>query len=707
MDKIDIHLLMQKVKEFIKKEKARVVAVGLICLLILACFVFSRPSKDTTFDIDEGGVPLAVNNEQDAHYFIMIDEKTSHDYFGSLLKSKYIGDGSFLYRNGEYTYNPPSLTGTLYEGCTIEWSRVIFSSGNYRVIGKVIKGPELEDRFVVEQEEIEGNLVFDTKADMVNAELESGSEVEVLGYSTKGDGGAAKYRIIDTAASKADGLFIEALKNGKYAELIVPSDGLISVALYGIFPNSEISDRLNKLIEMSCNKVSGLRFESGDYIVDKPVVLKSLSYYGSDGTWFIVSPHFDTYDDKIFLTSPNSRDSIELVNLGFLYETSANHPLANKETILVALQETESCRIDSCTFISRPAAQNPGFMRTDLLWFKHSAVTKDITIKNSVFENHTGEAYTGSVTDYIAGGCLWACGKYDDFSGIISNIVVDNCVIYNSTSDEAVAVWKGNVSNVVIKNSTISCNYHNSDNLISFFNGSFNNCVIDRCRLESNSPCKYLVKHNTYINQSDFSLLNNEIYLNAGGLSTNDALGVLNITGNGADESGRTRVEMSGNTIDAPDGVSLKVVLRSKSTMGNSIAFNNNLIRGRFDYGLLLFEDTKNVTIAGSNNSIQTNTTMGSIKNSYDNSIEFRDNEIWNKVTITISESGNMDYYLLENTLRGDYSGYVFTANKLSESNAKSNIIVKDNKMAEGGSLDMFYSNNGVQEQHLANIVTE
>ena len=79
---------------------------------------------------------------------------------------------------------------------------------------------------------------------------------------------------------------------------------VLNVACAGIFPNTEISNTLNSLIASSVNKIEGIQFNDGTYILDSPVYLDSISYLGTQYTTLSVSKDFQTNDDKI-ITSPS------------------------------------------------------------------------------------------------------------------------------------------------------------------------------------------------------------------------------------------------------------------------------------------------------------------------------------------------------------------------------------------------------------------
>lgn len=69
-----------------------------------------------------------------------------------------------------------------------------------------------------------GAIVFDTVADMKEADLQAGDTCQTLGYYSANDGGAGLYKIVDDSQLVDDGGSIHSLTNGLKAQLIINSD---------------------------------------------------------------------------------------------------------------------------------------------------------------------------------------------------------------------------------------------------------------------------------------------------------------------------------------------------------------------------------------------------------------------------------------------------------------------------------------------------
>ena len=110
-----------------------------------------------------------------------------------------------------------------------------------------------------------------------SSDLKEGSFVKTLGYITKQDNGGADYFITSHPDYPVDDIFVIKTSGNKYAQMLFDQTSMINVACAGIFPSSNISDNLNKLISQSEGKVSGIQFNSGKYYLDKAVALRSLN----------------------------------------------------------------------------------------------------------------------------------------------------------------------------------------------------------------------------------------------------------------------------------------------------------------------------------------------------------------------------------------------------------------------------------------------
>lgn len=423
----------------------------------------------------------------------------------------YLGAGLYCYTENIYNvpeavwsqvYREPNYDAPLGE--YIEWGSSYIYNGKYVVIGRYVHGdkpilPNLisdeasvyDNTYMVEDSNIipESPLSFSDVESLKTCEAEIATIVHTEGYRSAGDGGSAEYIISSSAASTPDNTFSIKLNNGNYANLVYDSDSIINVALFGIFPGENISDKFNSAINAAAEKVGGLSFNSGTYYIDKPIRMQSMSYYGND-TVLEVSDTFYTNDDKVF-TCKNKTDefNIELHSIIFNYPVKDGQHFSGTSSMFMVIYNTSHCIIDSCEF----NCSNPDGLDkpVHLLWFKQPAYIKNVSITNSKFINACGEYMT--TTRHTDGGCLWFSGTKTQLCQV-ENINISNCTLYSTLADELMCVWYTNTNGFHIDNCDITNAGLNSDNVCGFLDGIYENTSVQNTTFNINAPSAWMLK---------------------------------------------------------------------------------------------------------------------------------------------------------------------------------------------------------------------
>lgn len=550
---------------------------------------------------------------------------------------------------------------------------------------------------------------YNTIADLKKANLTVGLTVTTLGYSTSGDLGGAKYLIVSDSTVVTDEFLYIQLNNGLKAKLIYDSTSTVNVATAGIFINQNISDRLNTVITALAGKASGIKFNDGIYFVDKPVNLFSLNYIGTGNTVLSVSKSFTTSDDKVFVAKPTekySAYSMTFKGLNFLFETATDHALYGKEIVLISLSNIDSCVIDSCTIVSKPAFTNGAYMKTDLLWFKNSDFLKNISITNSTIQNLTGSAYTGGVDDYLVGGCIWFNGKTDNYIGTMDNISINNCKIETTVSDEAVCAWWGNYSNFSINNSVITNSSHTTHNLLTFDKGEFHNVSVNGTTFNLNSASIYVTKLHSLTNASDISYNTCSFNFDAGVTSSStQTIGVFFAGSDLASYGGNTSISVQGCQINSSMDTTYRSLFAATDVQNKTYNLTNSTVNANLVNGLILLSNSNANTFNVSGNVIDTKNALMTVNNSFADNLNVTGNTIANKATVTINQAGTVNYVLTQNNFTAANCGILFNTNGVAETNGVSNFTFSDNTFTSESKLYYFYSNTLADQADLLTII--
>ena len=123
---------------------------------------------------------------------------------------------------------------------------------------------------------LEGKIsYFDTIATMKLGDLKEGNLVETKGYYTSGDGGGAKYEIVDDNTLTEDGAYIHELSNGLFARMIIENE-TINFRQLGAKPDDNTFDNKNYLLKYQtiCNTLG-----------------KQIKLIIPSGTWYFSPTH--------------------------------------------------------------------------------------------------------------------------------------------------------------------------------------------------------------------------------------------------------------------------------------------------------------------------------------------------------------------------------------------------------------------------------
>lgn len=536
-------------------------------------------------------------------------------------------------------------------------------------------------------------------AEMLSSNQPEGSFIRTKNYDVSGDGGAAVYKVSSTASCTPDDCLSIELDNGMFANLQI--EDVVNVAQCGIQPGEDMATKLNNVSSKVVGKAKKIQFNNGIYYVGSPVFLESLEYAGSTDTTLEVLKNFNTYDDKIMLTKRTAGKaySVDLKNLNFTMETSSEHTMRSKETILVALQDVNQSTVDGCTFVAIPESGDRTPMKVDLLWYKQSESTRNVTVKNTVFRNLTGTACEDKTT-YLAGGCLWISGRTN--SSEIKNVLIENCEVETTTSDEALAIWRGSSDNVIVNKCHIFNHSHNSDNLVALYGGSFTNTEVKESIIEVGSPTMRITKLKELTDLSEVMYKDCKINVKPSiGTSYSNSVSIFDVAENAGTNS-KLLINNCEFTTEADSNY--RSILEIKSTSNNKIIMSNSEISGSFNEGVLYLEDANDVTFESVSSNIQTGKNLAVIRNSFNNKIVWSYNIISNKLTHSLQESGTANIIFKDNKFAGNPLSIIFNAINIDSNNGKSHLTLTNNTIASGANYYLFNSNNGVTQNDLLTV---
>lgn len=657
--------------------KNRILQSFLILALGLFCYAFARNITTINDDI----TPLSGGNVEAMFYIENPDT-------GSMTC---IGDG--LINSTEEKLDSESISKTIItapnyaaiigNAQTINWHQLKNVNGKYQVIGTIVSNNNTH------------SATYNDISEMKNANLKSGSIVSTKGYYEQNDNGYATYIITNNPTYPIDNTFVIPLTNGLYAEMQFTSDSIINVASAGIDPNNCNSDALNTLIHnVFYNGAKGIKFNDGTYVIDKPILLESLDYYGDSNTTISVGNNFSTPDDKIIYTLPNSNSNYNLVfdSINFLFETTNSHPLHDKETVFLALHNIDSCLINNCSIISRPSSENGDFMKVDNLWFRFSEKHKNITIKNSSILNLTGSAYKGNASDILVGGVIWITGKGNSSS--ISNVLLENVNMETTTTDEAFAMWNGHFSNIKIKNCSLHNYAHLSHNLITLANGLFTDVVFDNMNAIVNAPTSYVFKTYAILENSNINLTNCNVKIDNN--STDDLNYSIILT---SSNTSNTIYTINSSTFDISNTSKYRSFITVTNANDTNYSFNNCSVSGLLTYGFAFLEKTNHIDMSCSSTYINTKNVLMNLKRAYNCNLDFNNNQIDSKITTVVNVEGDFNYEFSNNTITANNPGSIISTNQLRNISSKSNLVLSQNYLANGKTPSIYQTNCNVPEE--------
>ena len=447
------------------------------------------------------------------------------------------------------------------------------------------------------------SATISSMTDLRDANVSSGVTVTTGGYYSYGDGGAATYVITDSAPAYPDDIFIFKLNNGKYAQLKYDSNTILSVACAGIFPGTGISDKLNKLIEYSSrNKIYGIQFNTGTYIIDKPIKLKSLNYYGQANAVLSVSESFVPSGDWIFSNIHTPNIGLTMNNIIFEYNTSSSHPLASTESTLLQLTDITSCSLKHCSFIATNRDAASSDISVNLVWFKHCNVMDNINIYKCTFDNRTG---SGNNNPNLRGGCLWFNGPSGTTYKKFSNISVTSSTFTHTTKDECIGLWNGNFNTINISECNLNINDHYNENVISLCNGEFHGLNMSSDRFYINSMSNKIIKITQLTHTSDIKLASS--YFKLYGWDSDpytNTYAVVFLYDNNTQSN--HSITLDGNQFYSSGNVSYRALLCSKNNNASLVSINNNYIEANFLFGTAYLDGSSNIVSNINNNTIKT-----------------------------------------------------------------------------------------------------
>lgn len=675
--------------------------IGVLTVLIVAMVItFHHPAASRSTYIEDEAAPLG-NNDFPADFYV--DMSTVSEQSGSSkLLVKYLGTGyvspidSTIKNSGDsidsYIKYSPDVSSIIGDDKEIHWKSLYKVASKYVVIGELRDKPipiveGVKELPVKEDPVVKSPYDYPSLSSLIASEVTVDSTVYTNGYYNENDGGAACYRIVSSPSRKADGVFVVALNNGLFAELVFDSNSLFNVAVAGVFPDEIVSDKLNRLFASLKDKVVGFKFNDGTYYLDKKVTLYSFRFEGTGNT---VLATIDNFESGAFsmLHCPDDGNaySISFDNLVFLFDVSNKSTLINQGSFtLLLLFNVNSCNISNCSFIARGSSSAPAYKdNTALLWLKGDM--NSVNINNSSFEMDLGTVYSGGVKDNLRGGCLWINGNSE--TSQIKNVNVSNCYFHNTTSDEAIGFWKGQFSDMLISNCTIDVSNHNSNNMFSYYGGTFNNCRCERTIFNANSFCEFLVKYQMFDGQSNVSFANCEFNANASGNSASSIF--YTHTDNNYSSSAAITID----SCSVKSASSFDSFYKINSAVNTSINVVNSRIDASMTRGILVANNSSGITASYTTNNISGISEMllnvAGVSNS---AIFVSNNTISGSLTAKFDQYASIDYSITNNDCYECSSSVLFFANWLDPSYGKSNVIIDGNDYNGSENVSNFLNN--------------
>lgn len=541
---------------------------------------------------------------------------------------------------------------------------------------------------------------------MLDADCPTGSFIRTRGYNAPKDGGGSVYEVVDTAV--ANNITAFQLNNGKYAELVYDKDSVLNVAAVGIFPGENIGERFCTLLGYVGNGAKGIKFNDGEYFLDKQVCLKSLSYYGTNNTVIKIANNFANSANRIFLTSVDGDElfNVNLYNLKFEVEVSEDFSLKNNRIILMSLRNINSCTIDRCSFVAKQAAENGVFTVVDLLWFQHSDKLRNIVIKNTNFNNLMGEGYVGSNTDYIQGGCLWFNGNSKETSKL-NNVHISDCLFNNTISDETLALWNCSMDEFIIEGCTFNNHSHNSNNIFNLYDGSISNSQMRDCVFNMQTPAQFVCKVMRMSTLSEFKYSGCTFnFLYTGEMEQSEAQGIFYLLDN-VDNAISTNVVIDDCTFTTEGDKCYEALVCGNKIKSKDIILSNCQIDILLKNSILSLMNSSNVAFRCQNNNIDTDSThfmyLGAVQRV---GLDIEGNSIANTVDTRMNQYATVDYTFKNNYCLKDGDINLLFANWLDSSYGKSTLRVEGNTFKDTANIQYFVNNNpSIDDNDLISLI--
>ena len=536
--------------------------------------------------------------------------------------------------------------------------------------------------------------------ELLKADIPAGTTVKTKGYASAGDGGAASYVICDTPTVRK--YFAPKMKNGKYAQMVVSAT--INVAQVGIFPNQGISDQLNTLIweAFKNDTVNTIQFNDGTYLLDSMVALRSLNYKGTGKTVLSVSKQFKKETSLIMAAFKDEHCqsySLTFSKIDFLMETTADHLLKDREVTLLSLAEIDSCKITDCNFKSCLAKENGAFMKTDLLWFRHSTKHSNIEVSNCTFRNLTGMNYPGDPKDTLVGGCIWLTGKGDLLDSKIENVKIHDCLLESTVTDEILGIWRGQFKDVQVYNCTFKNHSHDSHNFLSFYLGTFKNCGLKNCDFDIGAGCRHCCKVNGISGASDvtFDGLNFNLHSNINEPVNRNIC--LFVTLENENVKGRhpATVNIKNTTVTSTKDTVFRTFAHTNDTSFKTYDIYNCNIDMPCKNGVISTEKGDRNTMKLRSCTVDTHSKLAFMKNDKLCKFVVDGNTIKNKPDTEFANSAACFFGFSNNTCEYGENSRIIAANALHDTDYIY-YYSAGNKYAKGVTMQDFYSNNKTKE---------
>ena len=496
-----------------------------------------------------------------------------------------------------------------------------------------------EDEVIsIEEFKLDVDKTYPNVASMkADTELTDGQLVQTESYWDKQYGGSAYYDIVSSTSLTVDEGKCIQLDNALYAELH-PINDTVTVNQFGAYGDGEHDDA--GAIQLAWNAgYDNVTFESEKYMTDNIITLQksNVNIIGNQTT-ISMRDEFNipiNYFIYVTGTEDNPLNNINLYNLSI--ETGKVVRSFN-DAVQLMVRYVNGLEISGCNFSVSQDIDN----HVTNIWMNGS--TSNATIYDNNFIN---------LSNSDAGGNIWITEQTDN---ITKNIKIYNNYIEKSSHDESIAIWHGNVEDIVINNNTFNIHEENVENPSdvnftigndeedSVFNVKFTNNKIDTqtkrmifsISSPSNKENEILIENNhincTFVQKmGDISLFNNKTENNNFLVNNNN----INISAKYEDDEffslSRGSASITSNNIVINNNV--HEILRDIKDIklhNNNITVNNSL--AYFAYNVEGTIKDNLIEINGGMDSLLAYGTYHTLLNDVEinnNSFNINDTEIW------------------------------------------------------------------------------